>query len=174
MDKPVYLRPLPGEYPPYQIAYIGKVPEGDVVNMLTEQIAEVLTLLRPLTEAKAESAYAPGKWSIKEVIGHCSDAERVFAYRATRIARADETPLPGFDENAWVPPARFGERSLASLLDEWVAVRASSVALFGGLPPEATARLGTASGNPVSVRALAFVIHGHVAHHLGILRERYL
>lgn len=174
MTIPEYDRPGPGEYPPYQSLYVDKVPAGNLLTLYAGQLAEAEATLRSVTEAKAATAYAPGKWTIKEVIGHISDAERVFTYRAMRIARADPTPLPGFDENAWVPPARFNDRSLASLLDEWVAVRRASIALFTGLPREATARKGQASGYDVSVRGLAYVVLGHMAHHLGVLRDRYL
>ena len=174
MISPVYDRPGPGEFAPYHKLYVDKVPTGNLLTLYAEQLAEVQKTLKPLSETKAESAYAPGKWTIKEMIGHISDAERVFSYRAMRIARADTTPLPGFDENAWVPPARFTDRTLTSLLDEWVAVRNASIALFAGLPEEAVTRKGQASGFDVSVRGLAYIVHGHLAHHLGVLRERYL
>ncbi len=174
MTVPDYDRPGPGEHAPYHSLYVDKVPAGDLLTLYAEQLAEVQATLRPVTEARAATAYAPGKWTIKEVIGHISDAERVFTYRAMRIARADSTPLAGFDENAWVPPARFNDRSLASLLDEWVAIRGASIALFAGLPREAVTRKGQASGYDVSVRGIAYVVHGHMAHHLGVLRDRYL
>lgn len=174
MTTPVYHRPGPGETAPYHALYVDKVPTGNLLTLYAAQLAEVEKLLRPLSDAKAATAYAPGKWTIKEVIGHLSDAERVFSYRAMRAARADATPLPGFDENAWVPPGRFNDRTLASLLDEWVAVRKASIALFTDLPQESVTRKGQASGYDVSVQGVAYVIHGHVAHHLGVLRERYL
>lgn len=174
MHPPKYDRPGPGEFAPYHGIYVSKVPEGDLLTLLAEQIAEVQTALRTLPDAKANFAYAPGKWTIKEIIGHISDAERVFSYRALRIGRADPTPLPGFDENAWVPPARFNERTLADLLDEWVAIRSASIALLASFPEEAVGRRGVASGYDTSVRGIAYVVHGHMAHHLGVLRERYL
>lgn len=174
MNHPQYGRPGADEHAPYHILYVSKVPDGDLLTLYAEQLAEVQTGLRPLTEAKAAFAYAPGKWTIKEMIGHISDAERVFSYRALRIGRADPTPLPGFDENAWVPPARFNDRSLANLLDEWVAIRSASIALFASFPQDAVLRRGVASGYDTSVRGIAYVIYGHMAHHLGVLRERYL
>src|SRR2546423_5296233 len=115
----------------------------------------------------------PGKWSIKEVIGHVTDAERVFSYRALRFARADTISLPGFDENAWVPAGNFGARSLADLAAELDAVRPATIALFRGLDAAALARRGTASDNAVSVRAIAWIIAGHERHHVALLHERY-
>src|SRR4029077_5181557 len=118
--------------------------------------------------------YAPGKWSIKEVIGHVSDAERVFSHRALRFARGDRTRLPGFDEKAYTPAGRFDARPLPDLAAELDAVRHATIALFAGLDSEALARRGPANNKEVSVRALAYIIAGHERHHVGILRERYL
>jgi len=117
--------------------------------------------------------YAPGKWSVKEVVGHVTDAERVFGYRALRIARADTTPMPGFDENAWVPAANFDRRSMPELVAGYQAVRAATVALFSSFDEEALTRRGTANDQEVSVRALAHIMAGHELHHMTILRERY-
>lgn len=166
-------RPGPGENAPYYDTYIREVPDGDVLARLAAQNRALLAGLAGLPEERALFRYAPGKWSVKEVIGHLVDAERVFAYRALRFARADATPLPGFDENAWVPAAAFDARPLASLLDEYAAVRAATLAFFRGLEPAAFARLGTANGNPMSVRAAAWVLAGHERHHAGVLGERY-
>ncbi len=171
---PKYDRPAADEYAPYYGTYINKVPAGDLLTILAEQIPEVMNLLRPLSEDKAMFAYAPGKWTIKQCVGHLFDAERVFAYRIVSFARADPTPLPSFDENVWIEPGQFNARSLTSLVDEWVAVRSASLALLSGLPAEAPARRGNASGKDVSVRALAYILGGHVTHHLQVLRERYL
>lgn len=171
-------RPTPDEFAPYYGKYIDQVPEADgegaLAELLTRQISETQALLAGLPEARALYRYASGKWSIKEVVGHLTDAERVFAYRALRFARADETPLASFDENAFVPPGRFDSRPLADLVAELVAVRQATVALLRGLPAEAVARRGTASGKTVSVRALAYIIAGHERHHVQILKERYL
>jgi DinB family protein len=167
--------PRPGatEYAPYYGRYIDKVPEGDLLRTLESQARETQSLLSGLSEAKALHRYAPGKWSIKEVVGHVTDAERVFSYRALRFARADKTALPGFDENAWVPPANFDARSLKDLAAELDAVRRATVALFRGFDAAALARSGTASDNLVSVRAIAWIIAGHERHHVGLLHERY-
>ncbi len=171
---PKYDRPAADEYAPYYGTYINKVPAGDLLTILAEQIPEAMNLLRPLSDDKAMFAYAPGKWTIKQCVGHLFDSERVFAYRIVSFARADPTPLPSFDENLWIEPGQFNARSLTSLVDEWVAVRSASLALLSGLPVEARTRRGIASGKEVSVRALAHILAGHVTHHLQVLRERYL
>ncbi len=167
-------RPAPDEYVPYYGTYISKVPDGDVVGTLVTQRAATGALLRGIPDAKAGHRYAPDKWSIREVIGHMADCERIFAYRALRFARADETSLPGFDENAFVKHARLDDRPLASLIAELDAVRGATIALFDGLFPEEWSRVGNANGKAMSVRALAWTIAGHELHHLGILKERYL
>jgi len=167
-------RPSASEHNVYYQPYVAEVPEGDLLDILAAQRDSTAVVLAAIPEAKAGYRYAPEKWSIKEVIGHISDAERVFAYRALRIARADVTPLPGFDENAWVPAAGFDRRTLADLAAELRAVRESTLALFRGFDPGAWSRLGTASGHPVSVRALAWILTGHERHHLRVLHERYL
>lgn len=166
-------RPEANEYIEYYGRYISKVPRGDIVATLDAQGKETLRLLSGLSEAQALHRYAPGKWSVKEVIGHVCDTERVMGYRALRIARGDRTPLPGFDENVYVPAGSFDARSLASLLEELASVRSASVTLFRSLDETASRRMGEANGNPVSVRALAYIIAGHEAHHTGLLRERY-
>lgn len=167
-------RPAADEYAPYYGTYISRVGDGDIVRTLKTQIGATVASLRAIPEARGGHRYAPGKWSIREVIGHLSDAERIFAYRALRFARHDATPLPGFDENGFVANARLDERSLASLVDEYEAVRNASVAMFDAFFPDEWRSAGEASGKRMSVRALAWVIAGHELHHLGILRERYL
>jgi hypothetical protein len=166
-------RPEAGEYLPYYGTYIARVPAGDVAEILDAQQASTQRLLAPLGEARARHRYAPDKWSVKEVIGHLADAERVFAYRALRFARADESPLTGFDEKAYVPVADFDRRTLTSLLAEFAAVRAATLVLLTSLDEAAWLRRGTANGAGVSVRALACIIAGHELHHVAILRERY-
>ena len=168
------VRPAPDEFAPYYGRYIEKVPDGDIVATLRDQVEETLAALRAIPDARAGHRYAPDKWSIREMVGHLSDAERIFAYRALRIARGDETPLPGFDENSFVSRARLDDRSFAGLIDEYAAVRAASVALFDSLFPEEWTRRGIASDKGVSVRALAWITAGHELHHLEILRARYL
>jgi len=130
-------------------------------------------LLRGVSDKDALKRYAPGKWSVKEVAGHLADTERIMAYRALRIARGDETPLPGFDENAYVPPAKFDARPLVDLIGDLFTVRAATVALFRTFDADAWRRRGTASGKPISVRALGYMIPGHERHHVEILKTRY-
>ena len=166
-------RPAPDEFFEYYGKYIDLVPGDDAMPALRGQIGETARLLKPLNESKAMARYAPGKWSVKEVVGHLADCERVFAYRALRIGRADATPLPGFDEKTYVPAGRFDARPLAELVDDFEGVRAASIALFRGMDEEALLRRGTANGNGISVRALAWILAGHELHHRGLLRERY-
>jgi uncharacterized damage-inducible protein DinB len=166
--------PQSDEYAPYYAPYVARVPGGDIVAILATQIDDTIALLRELTDEQAARAYAPGKWSIKQVIGHIADAERVFSYRALRFSRADEAPLPGFDEKVYADAGRFDERPLASLIAELAAVRRASVALLAGLPADAWTRTGTASDTRVSVRALAWITAGHELHHREILATRYL
>lgn len=166
-------RPDASEYAPYYGTYVGKVPEGDLLHILEHQHRDTQALLSGLSEAKALHRYAPGKWSVKEVVGHLTDAERVFSYRALRFARGDAKPLQGFDENAWVPAGKFDARPLADLAAEFAAVRRATIALFKSLDAAALERRGVASDNAVSVRALAYIIAGHERHHVSILHERY-
>lgn len=165
--------PSPDEYDPYYHRYVSRIPAGAALDRLAAQQQEFTETFGRLDERAALHRYAPGKWSVKEVLGHLTDTERVFAHRAFRFARADATPLPGFDENAYVPAGEFDRRDLASLLREWLAVRSATIAFFDGLDPEAWGRRGNANGVPVSVRALAYITPGHADHHLGVLRERY-
>lgn len=166
--------PVAGDYAEFYATYVTRVPAGDVVATLRDQLAETLTLLRGVDPSRTTTGYAPGKWSIRDVVLHMADTERVMAYRAMRIARADTTPLASFDENAWTPVAGANARTMDSLLAEFEAVRHATVALLDGLPAEAWSRRGTASGKGVSVRALAWIIAGHERHHLAVIRERYL
>ncbi|HEY3216193.1 MAG TPA: DinB family protein [Candidatus Eisenbacteria bacterium] len=167
-------RPAADEHIPYYGKYIALATESEAVAALEAQLEDMLPFLRGLGEEQGTLRYAPGKWSIKEVIGHLIDSERVFAYRAMRIARADRTPLAGFDENTYVPAARFDRLTLKVLVDELELVRRSNLAMFRGLDEDAWVRRGTANDNEVSVRALAFIIAGHGRHHVEILQERYL
>ncbi len=168
------VRPEAGEYASYYGRYISQVPEGDVVETLERQIGETLALLGTVDEETAGRGYEPGKWSVKELVGHLSDAERVFAYRALRFARGDRTPLPGFDQDPYVLAGNFNARTLADVAEEFAAVRRATLRLLRSLDAEAWARRGVASDNEISVRALAYIIAGHEAHHVRILRERYL
>ncbi len=166
--------PAASEHAPYYGRYVGLVPSGDIIATLERQGEETSRLLEGLSAEKADFRYAPAKWSIKEVIGHLTDAERIFSYRALRFARGDDTPLAGFNENDYAPAGEFGARSLEDLAGDLRAARASTVALFRGLPASAMTRGGEASNARVTVRALAWITAGHELHHVKILRERYL
>jgi uncharacterized damage-inducible protein DinB len=167
-------RPSADEHSEYFGRYIQQVPSGDVVSLLREQLMDTVALLRNVSAEKADYAYAPGKWTIKEVVGHLADTERVMSYRALCFARGDAGPLPSFDENAYVAKANFAKRSLADLLEEFQVVRAATIHLIKNLDEETLMRRGIASGNPTSVRALIYIIAGHERHHLALFRERYL
>jgi DinB family protein len=167
-------RPAPDEYAAYYGKYIVLVPEGDLCDLLGRQLTETLALLRRIPESRGTHRYAPGKWSLKEVLGHIGDTERIMSYRALRIARGDTTPLPGFEQDDYVPAGRFEARTFADLGDELSAIRRATVALFRHLDPAALALRGTASGNPFTPRALAYVIAGHERHHMAIVKARYL
>lgn len=162
------------EFAPHYATYITKVTEPDVTAALIAQRNSTAALLAGLSESQAAHRYAPGKWTLREVIGHLSDAERIFSYRALRIARGDQTPLPGFDENTYVPGGNFERRSLKSVAAEFASVRDATLSMLEGLTPEALALRGTASEKPVSARALIYIIAGHEKHHMAVLRERYL
>jgi hypothetical protein len=167
-------RPQPGEADPYFFKYIDRVPDADIVDTLSAQIAETLVFLRALPESKGGHRYAPEKWTIREVIGHLADTERVFAYRALRFSRADETPVAGFDENSYVANGSFNDRTLDDIITEFEHVRRASIGMFHGLSEEMMSRRGVANGKEVSVRALAFIAAGHVTHHVDLLKTRYL
>jgi uncharacterized damage-inducible protein DinB len=167
-------RPTADEYFDYYGKYIALVPDGDVRDHLRTQLFETVTLLEGVAEAKAEQAYGAGKWTLKEAVLHISDTERVFGYRMLRIARGDTTPLPGFEQDEWVPHSFANARAMSSLVLEFAAVRASTLALVDALPAEAWLRKGTASGHSISARALAYICAGHERHHLNVIRERYL
>jgi hypothetical protein len=171
---PTSARPAPDEHAPYYARYIDLVPDGDIADTLQHQVVDTAAFLRSIPPHLHGHRYAEGKWSVKEVVGHMADAERIFAYRALRFARADQTPLSGFDENHYVPAGDFDARELGSLVDEWVHVRHATLALLRSLDPAAMLRRGKANDQEISVRALAFVMAGHVDHHASILRERYL
>jgi uncharacterized damage-inducible protein DinB len=166
--------PNENEYAPYYGKYVQLVPAGDVVATLARQLEETLSLLRGLSEEQADARYAPGKWSVKEVVGHISDTERIFGQRAFRFARNDLTPLPGFEQDGYVLAADFGRRSMQDLAEEFEHVRRANLHLFRNLSAEAWQRSGVASETEVSVRALAHIMAGHEAHHMQIIRSRYL
>ena len=168
------IRPGADEFASFYAGYIGQVPDGDIVEGLIGGAEIAAALLSDLSEEVASKAYAPGKWTLKEVVLHCADAERIFSYRALRFARGDSTVLPGWNEQTYAPLSGAAVRSLESVLDELQSVRESSVTLFSGLPSEAWTRRGSANNYEVSVRALAWITAGHLLHHLGVIQDRYL
>jgi hypothetical protein len=166
-------RPERNEAAEYYFKYIDLVPDGDIVATLDAQLAETLAALQAIPPGRVDYRYAPDKWSIREVVCHLNDTERLFAFRALWFARGFDSPLPSFDQHVALRHAGADGRSWSSLVEEFGALRASTVHFFRGLPPQAWLRRGIASDNPFSVRALAYLGAGHVAHHLGILRDRY-
>ena len=166
-------RPDSAEYAPAHASYVDLVDEDDILAALQQQSSETQKLLARLDEARAGYRYGEEKWSIKEVIGHIADAERIIGYRALAVARGETQSLPGFDENEYVRNAGFDAWKLGDLAEEYALVRRSNIVFFKNLLPEAWDRRGTANGQPVSVRGLAYVIVGHERHHLNVLRERY-
>lgn len=166
-------RPGADENAPYYGLYIGLVPDGDIVETLTTQWPQTARMLGGLDEAAERHRYAPGKWSVRESVGHCVDAERVFTHRLLWFARNGGGELPSMDQDAWVPASRADERPLVEHLAEWAAVRTGLVSLLRSLPDDAWTLRGVASDNPVSVRALAWIIAGHELHHRNVWRDAY-
>jgi uncharacterized damage-inducible protein DinB len=166
-------RPAAGEYNPYYDTYIRLVPDGDIVETLAVQWLETHRMLAGAAPDLERYRYAPGKWSLRESLGHVVDTERVFTQRVLWFARGAEDALPGMDQDAWVPASGADDRALADHLAEWQAVRGGLVAMLQGLPADAWSRGGTASGWHVSVRALAWMIAGHELHHRGLWRDAY-
>lgn len=167
-------RPAADEYAPYYAGYVRRVPEDDLRGALRAQLGTTLALLRGIGESRGDHRYAPDKWTIKEVIGHIVDTERIMSYRALRIARGDTTPLAGFEQDGYVPNGNFGQRTIANLAEELEVVRRGTIILFNHLDDAALTRRGTASGATVTPRALAYIIAGHELHHVDILRTKYL
>lgn len=168
------MKPAPSDYASFYADYVARVPEDDVLSAIEQQSSETQRLISSLDEVRASHRYADGKWSIKEVIGHFTDAERVFGYRALAIARGDTAPLPGFDENEYVRNANFDNWRIGDLAEAYALARRSTIVFFRNLSEEAWERRGNANGKDVTVRALAYIVVGHERHHLQVLRERYL
>lgn len=166
-------RPAAGEYDPYYDRYISKVSGEDILAALEQERRKTVLLLSGRSEQDGNFRYAPGKWSVKEVLGHVNDSERIFAYRALRIARADQTPMAGFEQDDYVRNGPFPNRPLAELIEDYIAVRRATLTLLRNLDEPAWTRRGTANNNEVTVRALAYIISGHEIHHRGILQEKY-
>ncbi len=168
------IRPDSTEYAQPYARYVANVPETDILGVLGQQSTETQKLLASLDETKAAYRYAEGKWSVKEVIGHFTDAERIFAYRALAIARGETQPLPGFEEDDYVRNASFDNWKLGDLAEHYALVRRSTIVLFQNFPDQAWTNRGTASNFPITARAIAWIIVGHERHHVKVLRERYL
>ena len=167
-------RPEPAEYDPYYGRYISLVDSDDIVATLEKQVRDTKALLNPLSSQQGDYRYAPGKWSVKEVLGHMNDTERIMSYRAMRIARGDKTPIEGFEQDDYVATGRFDRRTIQDLLEEFDAIRQATIHLLRHFDVEAGERRGTASQKPVSARALAYIIAGHELHHRRVLQEKYL
>lgn len=167
-------RPERTEADEYYFQYIDLVPDGDIRLTLEVQLADTLALLERVPADRVDYRYAPDKWSIREVLSHVNDAERLYSFRAFWFGRGFESPLPSFEVDVAMGHARAGSRPWSSHVEEFRAIRASTLQLFNGLPPDAWLRRGIASGNPWTVRALAYQAAGHVTHHMAILRTRYL
>lgn len=167
-------RPQPSEYDPYYQKYIGLVPEDEIVPALESQISELKGLFDGVPEEKGTFAYDDGKWSVKEVISHLIDGERIFAYRAFRIARGDRTPIEGFEQEGYIENAHANRRSFGELLNEFKLLREANLLFFKNLEAGDWVRTGIANNVEISVRSLAWIMAGHIRHHTAILRERYL
>jgi hypothetical protein len=168
-----FARPQPGEYNPYYDRYISLVGTDDVVGLLEQQVPQTADLFKS-ANTKADFRYAPGKWTVKDMLGHVNDTERIMSYRALRIARGDQTPLSGFEQDDYIRDGNFAQRTLTDLIEEFIDVRRATVHLFRHVDPEIGARRGTANNHVVSVRALAYIIAGHELHHRNVLQEKYL
>lgn len=167
------LRPNEGEYNYYFHRYISLVPEGNLLDLLGMQTQETRDFFEKLSEETGNYSYAPGKWTIKEVLGHVMDTERVFAYRALCIARGEQQPLPGFDQNEYASFAPYAQIPLAKIVQHYTALRVSTFFLLEQIPESAWERTGISSGNPISVRSIAYIIAGHERHHMRVISEKY-
>jgi hypothetical protein len=174
MTRHRFTPPSSDEYAPYYDTYVRLLPGDDILDILESQLHETLLLLRGLSEEQAAFSYADGKWSVKEVIGHIIDTERVFAYRGLCFARGDSTPLPGFEQDDYVLGAEFNTRSVESLAGEFEHMRHSNIYMFSTWSEAVQLRRGTANGNSITARAIPFILAGHERHHLNILRDRYM
>ena len=174
MSQAAATKPAPTEHAPEFSKYVTLVAEGDIIQTLEQQIENSLSLLRTIPSDKANFRYAPDKWSVKELLGHVIDSERIFSYRALSFARNDQTPLPGYEQNDYVRAADFDSRNLADMAEEFATVRRATIQLLRPLNETEWLRHGKANENDVSVRALAYIIAGHELHHMGVLRNRYL
>jgi Protein of unknown function (DUF664). len=167
-------KPEKSEYDPYYEKYISLVPDDNIKDILAGQSTELRDLFNGLSDRKGTYAYADGKWTVKEVLSHLIDGERMFAYRAFRISRGDKTPIEGFEQDGYIENSHANQRSFFELLDEFKLLRKANVIFYRNLRDDDWLRIGTANNVEVSVRAIAFVMAGHITHHVNILKERYL
>ncbi|MBK8305035.1 MAG: DinB family protein [Pyrinomonadaceae bacterium] len=167
-------RPETHEFAPYYNTYVSLIEDDTVLPVLEAQAADLRGMISGVPEEKGTYAYADGKWTIKELLSHLIDGERIFAYRILRISRGDKTPIEGFEQDDYIETSNANDRLFADLLDEFEHERRANLLLVKNLSDEASLRIGTASNNPVSVRALVYIMAGHVKHHVNILQERYL
>ncbi|MEH7548337.1 MULTISPECIES: DinB family protein [Bacillaceae] len=167
-------RPEVSEFPEYYLPYVNLVPDGDLSEILKENLEKTASLAEGLSEESGQSRYAPGKWSIKEVLGHMTDTERIMSYRLLRIGRGDRTPLAGFNENDYIAASNFDGLSIKQIIEDFTAVRKATITLINNMPEEAWERIGVANNSDTTTRALAYIIAGHALHHLKIINERYL
>lgn len=166
-------RPQPGEYDPYYKGYVSLVPDAPILETLAAQSEDFRSLLAGLAPDRADYRYAPGKWSVKELLGHINDAERVFGTRAMCIARGETAELPGYDQDEYVAGTSIDRRTLDSLVREFAFLRAANLEMFSGLSADDWVRAGRANGSSATVRAIGWILAGHVSHHMTIMRERY-
>ncbi|HET6180129.1 MAG TPA: DinB family protein [Candidatus Sulfotelmatobacter sp.] len=169
----VIARPKPGEYAPYYERYVSLIPGTDILGTLDAQRRQMMLLLSGRDEADGDFRYAPDKWNAKEVLGHVCDTERIFAYRALRISRGDQTPMEGFEQDDYVQNGPFARAPLAEIIEDYIAVRRATITLLRNLEEAAWTRRGVANKNEVSVRAIAYITAGHELHHRRILEEQY-
>lgn len=167
-------RPIEGEYPSYFEGYIKLVPNGEIVSILQENLLGTISLFQGIPVSNGDFQYAPDKWSIKEVLGHMTDTERIMSVRLLRFGRGDSTPLPGFNENIYVKGANFNQRTLENLLDEFTVTRNATITLIQNMSEESWGRKGLSNNHETTARSLAYMITGHELHHCQIIRERYL
>lgn len=167
-------RPEKTEYDPYYETYVSLVPGGDLLGVLEGQPAELRSIFAGMPEEKGGFAYAEGKWTIKELLGHLTDGERMFMYRIFRISRGDATPIEGFEQDGYIENGRFNQRSFDDLLEEFNLLRQANMIFFSTLADVAWLRMGTANNCEISVRALAYIMAGHIKHHINVLKSRYL
>lgn len=168
------LKPAITDYPEHYRNYVNLVPEGNIIEILESQLHDTKNLLADIKKEQADFRYAEGKWSVLEVVGHVMDTERIMNYRILRMARGDQTPLAGYDDEKYVEESNFSSRTIADLLAEWTVVRAATVALLKGLPEGAWTKTGIANNGEFTVNSIAYIIAGHERHHVGLLKSRYM